>query len=492
MAHNEEKDLLTKAKEHIQALEAEIQRLTAPPLAFTTVLKVLDKERVLVASSNGPVIATVGPPKDAVLPPEVLALFKLKSTKGLQSGDLLVINGMGAIVDKMDLPLAGAEATIKRVFDGEMMEIDAGMGAALVFKGLVAECVKPGDVVQMDRTGNVALRIIPKDTSAHSVETATGVTWADIGGQDSAKAALQEAIEGPIKHHKLYLAYGKKPLKGILLSGSPGNGKTLLAKACANAVREAHGAKEADTAFIYVKGPEVLNMWVGNTEAQIRGLFARAREHKENYGYPAVMFIDEADAILGKRGSSHGSVLASTVVPTFLAEMDGMSDSGCFVLLATNRQDVLDPAIVREGRIDRKVVVARPQMKEAAVILRIHLGKTKTKDNPDELAGLAAAELFSEAYQLYRVGLKGKGVHVFHIRHLVSGAMLAGTVDLATSVAIQRDSATGRASGLVKDDIKAAVEQVVQANRNLNHDDDLMLFAEQHGAEIDGIQRMAA
>ena len=489
----QEKDLLTRAKEHIAALEGEINRLMSPPLSFATVLKVLDKERVLVSAGSGPVIATVGPPAGVKLDPEVEAMFKLKSTKGLKPGETLTVNGMGAITDKIEVPLAGAEATVRRVFGDEMMEIDSGMGAALVFKGQVADCVRPGDTVQMDRTGNVALKLVPKDNTSYSVETATGVTWADIGGQDHAKDALQEAVAGPVTHAKLYKAYGKRPLKGVLLSGPPGCGKTLLAKACANAVREAHGADEAETAFIYVKGPEVLNMWVGNTEAQIRGLFTRAREHKERHGYPAVMFIDEADAILGKRGSQHGSVLASTVVPTFLAEMDGMSDSGCFVLLATNRQDVLDPAIVREGRIDRKVVVARPQMREAAAILRIHLGKTKTKDNPDELAGVAAAELFSDTHRLYRVGLKGKGMHDFHIKHLVSGAMLAGVVDVATSLAIARDAAANKgASGLVKEDMHAAVLHIVKANRNLNHDDDLLLFGETHGAEVEGVQRVAA
>lgn len=483
-----EKDVLAAAKEHIQMLESEIIRLMSPPHSLTTVLKHLDDTRIMVASGGGAVIVELPPqldkdgkPKKARIPAPPI-------------GSLLTVNGNGAIIDSIEVPLAGAEATVKRVFDGDMMEIEGGLGggAALVFKGQIAECVKPGDTVQMDRSGLVALKIIPKDRSAHSVETATGVSWTDIGGQDDAKNALIEAVEGPIKQAKLWKAYSKRPLKGVLLSGPPGCGKTLLAKATANAVREAHGADESHTAFIYVKGPEVLNMWVGNTEAQIRGLFARAREHKEAYGYPAVVFIDEADAILGKRGGHHASVLASTVVPTFLAEMDGMSDSGAFILLATNRQDILDPAVVREGRIDRKVVVGRPGLKESAQILSIHVKKTKVADDPNELAGTAAAEMFHESHLLYRVGIKGKGVHNFYIRNLVSGAMLAGVVDMATSIAIRRDSTTGKASGLVKDDMQQAVKQIVKANRNLNHEDDLVMFAEQHGAEIEGVQRIAA
>ena len=484
---SDDKELIGKMKEHIELLEAELERLVTPPLALASMLKDLGAGRVLVASGGSAVIVDLPfrrgkdgkPMKTRVDAPDV--------------GTQLLVNGGGAILEAVDVPLAGAEATVKRVFDGDMMEIESGMGAVMIFKGMIADCVKPGDTVQLDRSGMVALKVIEKDRTAYSVETATGVSWADIGGQEQAKSALQEAVEGPVKHAKLYRAYGKRPLKGVLLSGPPGCGKTLLAKATANAIREAHGAGESQTAFIYVKGPEVLNMWVGNTEGQIRGLFARAKEHHATYGYPAVIFIDEADAILGKRGSHHGSVLASTVVPTFLAEMDGMVDSGAFVLLATNRQDTLDPAIVREGRIDRKVHVGRPLMPDAAKVLSIHIRKTKAND-PDELAGLAAAELFSEIPErlLYRVGLKGKSVVPFYIRHLVSGAMLAGVVDVATSIAIQRDAATGKASGLTKDDVTQAVVQVTKANHGLNHDDALMAFAEEQGAEIEGVQRIAA
>lgn len=475
-------DLLERAQTHIKELEGEILRLTSPPHTMVTLQRVLDKDRVLVASRDGSVIVEVPEGRD---------------TSKLYPGQLLTINGVGAIVDEFEQELAGGEATVKRVFTSDMMEIDGGVGTpVLIFKGAVASCVKPGDIVQLDRTGTVALKVVPKDRTEFSIETATGVSWDDIGGQDEAKQMLREAIEGSLKFSSLFKAYGVRPLKGVLLSGPPGCGKTLLAKATANAVREVHGAAESSTGFIYVKGPEVLNMWVGNSEAQVRGLFSRGREHKEKYGYPAVIFIDEADAILGKRGSHHGSVLASTIVPTFLAEMDGMEDSGSFVLLATNRQDILDPAIVRDGRIDRKVRVDRPQPKDAVQILSIHLGKTKVADDTNQLAGAAAAELFSEKYLLYKVGLKGHGVQQFHIRHLISGAMLAGVVDMAKSNAIKRDTASGvakpKASGIKVEDITSAVAQVVAANRNLNHDDDLLMFAEQHGAEIEAVQRVAA
>ena len=496
-----DKDVLAQAKLHIETLETEIKRLNEPPFSFATVLRRLDNERLLVGGGQGPVV--VGVPDPELIPAEFKTDELLKSIAKVRklfrkskSGDLLLLNGAGAPVDLMQVELSGMEATVKRVFEGDQMELDGGMGGggAIVWKGQVADCVKAGDTVLLDRTGSVAMRIVPKDRSAHSVETATGVTWADIGGQDEAKQVLMEAIIEPIKHVKYFSAYNKRSIKGCLLSGPPGCGKTMLAKAVANAVRQAHGKDEAQTAFIYVKGPEVLNMWVGNTEAQIRGLFAQAREHQEEHGYPAVLFIDEADAILGKRGGHHASVLSSTIVPSFLAEMDGLVNSGAFVLLATNRPDTLDPAITREGRIDRKVPVGRPAMKESAQILSIHLKKTNLASGSDvpTLVGVAAVELFNGSHELYKVGLKGKGVHAFHVKHLVSGAMLAGVVDQAISVAIQRDVKAGNISGVCEEDMTQAVVQVVRSNRGLNHEDDLHLFAEAHGTEVEGVQRIAA
>lgn len=472
-------ELLEKARAHIIELEQELQRLMSPPHTLATVLKQIDDATLLVSGD-----------KIISVPEEV------KGTT-FQPGQQITVNGMGAFVGTVDLRLSGVEAVVKRVFT-DMLEIEGGASGAvaLIFKGAVSACetVKPGDTVQLDRTGSVALRVVPKDNSKHAVETATGVTWADIGGQEEAIKVLREAIEGPLLRAKLWQAYGKRPIKGVLLHGAPGCGKTLLAKATANAIREAHGGDEAATAFIYVKGPEVLNMWVGNTEAQIRALFAQSKEHWETHGFPATIFIDEADAILGVRGSRHGSILSSTVVPTFLAEMDGLVNSGAFVLLATNRPDTLDPAITREGRIDRKVAVNRPGMRETAQILNIHLKKTKVahETRADQLAGVAAAELFSDAHVLYRVGLKGKGVFPFYIRSLLSGALLAGVVDMATSVAIERDAEAGKASGLTEADVTEAVQQVVKANKGLNHEADLHLFAEAHGAQIEGVQRVAA
>src|SRR3990167_2927964 len=340
-----ERELVIKLKEHIQELNADIARLMSAPLKLGTVCQQLG-ERLLI---NGDSLIDLpervpnGVEEDGQIKWRKLSKVELK--KFAAPGNLLVLNGANQAVECIETELPGMEVTIKRVFvDSPMMEIEAGpTGGAgvIVFKGRVADEVKLGDIVQLDRSGTVGLKIIPKDRTDYSVSVETGICFADIGGQDEAVATLLEAIEGPLKHADLYKAYGKKSLKGVLLAGPPGCGKTLLAKATVSDIAKSHSKADAATGFIYVKGPEILSMWVGNSESAVRSLFKRAKEHKLEHGYPAVIFVDEAESILAKRGNGihSGSVLSGTIVPTFLAEMDGLEDSGAFVLLATNRPD---------------------------------------------------------------------------------------------------------------------------------------------------------
>lgn len=303
--------------------------------------------------------------------------------------------------------------------------------------------------VLLDASKTVVVRSRPVNVKTYAAPI-QHISWDDIGGLADAKLALREAIEFPITHAHLYRAYSHRGPKGVMLSGPPGCGKTLLAKAAASAIARMHNS-EANTGFIYVKGPELLSKWVGESEAAVRQLFSRARGHYSQHGYPAVLFLDEADALLAARGSGVG-VLTSTMVPAFLAEMDGLEDSGAIVVLATNRPQLLDSAVIREGRIDRKIAVTRPERDAVADILTIH-SRTLTTSGLD-VPQLVTNALWSDNYKLFDFnGVEG------HLRHTVSGAMLAGIIAKAKSQALHRDIGLGlgRASGVQSQDVLDAV-----------------------------------
>lgn len=304
----------------------------------------------------------------------------------------------------------------------------------------------------------------PLEASRFSPAAIPGVTWDDIGGLANAKADMMEAIELPYKHKELFEHYGKRPIKGILLSGSPGNGKTMLGKAAANALARIHGGESARTGFLYVKAPEVLNQYVGQTEQTIRDMFMDANRHFVEHGYPAVIFIDEADAILATRGSRNIGI-GNTIVPAFLTEMDGLEASTAIVILATNRPDILDPAIVREGRIDRKIHVDRPNLETAKIIVKLYLCKfpISSEYEMDVLAEGLATEIFNPD----RYVKDDK-----RLCDIVSGALIASCVDLAVSSAIHRDILTGDKGGIMPDDILYAVDRITHQNKAVNHDFD--------------------
>lgn len=301
----------------------------------------------------------------------------------------------------------------------------------------------------------------PLEASPFSV-TIPNILWDDIAGLEQAKQDLVEAIEMPHLYKEMYKHYGKRSVKGLLLSGDPGCGKTMLGKAAANSLSKIYGAESAKTGFLYIKGPEILNQYVGQTEQTIRELFIDASRHKDVHGYPAVIFIDEADAILAARGSRTLG-MNNTVVPAFLTEMDGMEDSDAVVILATNRPDVLDPAIIREGRIDRKVHVSRPDLETSIKIAHLNLSKypIHKKFEAVDLATGLAKELFSTNRMVGEDKL---------LKSIISGAMIATCVDLAVASAMRRDMQGEGYSGISGEDIMTAVERIHHQNQHLGHE----------------------
>lgn len=380
------------------------------------------------------------------------------------------------------LPAVGSAFRVTRIGVGEenvdaLIEIDAGGELRTVLdNGFTAEV---GDRVLLDPSGLTVQYVRPpekKDKTAPPQQT----TWDDIGGLADAKQALRDAVELPHKFPELFKRYKQKPSKGVLLLGPPGCGKTMLGKAVSSSLAQLHGDSSSD-GFIYVKGPEILSKWVGEAEAAVRELFTRARKHKAAHGYDAVIFIDEADAILSARGQSIGNT-SHTIVPQFLVELDGLEESGAILILATNRASALDPAVTREGRVDRKVKVSRPNAETATEILRIHL-----RDMPlafeEDAADFVRILLFSDEYPLVQLNTDDGPLKV-HLRHTISGAMLAGVLQKAKGYAINRDISSGHVDGVRREDIAKALATTQEETKNTRLDDVIREVAETTNAIV--------
>lgn len=341
------------------------------------------------------------------------------------------------------------------------------------------------DRVVVDGSFSILIRTLPCEDNDRYRISEPNVSWDDIGGLEDAKRQIRSAIELPFKRPDVFAHYKMKRPRGILLFGPPGNGKTLLVRAAAHALAEIHGKQAVVTGYRYVKSPELLDKWIGNTERAIRNNFNDGRQHFRQFGYPALHVYDEAEAIMPQRGSRRSSDIADTMVPMFLGEMDGAdeteTEANPIVFLLSNRADTMDPAITRPGRISRHIKIDRPDLDTALTILGLHSKECPFAREQQRRAilAIAANDLYSKGRLLYRVNNE----HDFTLGDAVSGAMLVGIVEEAKDMAMHRDLESGNMTGVTTDDFKVAIDRVFHQQRGMNHSYDLTDFAENHGLQ---------
>jgi len=339
---------------------------------------------------------------------------------------------------------------------------------------LVHSNLKSGDEVRVDSNYRMALEML-SSTKSHEyyLDTVPELPWEKVGGQEAALQAIKDAIELPLLHPDLFAKFHHATPKGFLLYGPPGCGKTLIGKATAFNLTKQLGEKsrtEMREYFMHVKGPEILNMWVGESERIVREIFATARE-KRKEGFMPFLFIDEAESILGTRRASRHSNILSTLVPMFCSEMDGIDSlNDVVIILASNRADLIDPAILRPGRIDRKIKVDRPDKEGTREVYRIYLTDDLPYDGvlAKEADGIGASiERLIERFvdwqfarrdenKFLEVTLRSGRKETYYRSDLISGAIIASIVERAKGIAIKRAIGTQQEEGIRETDLQLA------------------------------------
>ncbi|MGB4068127.1 MAG: AAA family ATPase [Nitrospira sp.] len=445
------------------------------------------------------------------------------SNTDLKIGTQILVNEAYAVIKTLGYDQNGPILKLaEAMLDGRLrFEQEMGRQSLILQRStdLVGVELKAGDEIRIDPSHRVAIeKLGDRKASRHVLDETPKITWEQIGGQNEAIAAIRKAIEYPLLHAKTFEQFKFSQPKGFLLYGPPGCGKTLIGQAAAGSlaklVSESKPEHQSDGdkrppvtggAFLHVKGPEILNMWLGESERMVRDLFEQARARRRDGALPFI-FIDEAESILGTRRAMRSFNISNTLVPMFCSEMDGIESlHDVVIILASNRPDLIDPAVLRPGRIDRKIKVSRPNRDAAAEIMRVYL----TSDLPLDPALVqerggehvrAVASLVEEIIEsifrrteenrLLSIRLRNGRNKVLYRGDLVSGAILASIVQRAKEKAIDRTVQSGQPSGLQPKDFLDSVSAEFREGDMLPPDDaaeEWLKLLDHHPEQVVGV-----
>ena len=466
--------MLREARDRVATLQEEVAKLTQPPAAYGIVLGTNDDGTVDVLTNSRKMRVALHPDIDATL---------------LERGSEVVLNDSLNVVMARSAESTGDVVSLKEVLEDGVRAIVTGRGdddrVCELSDALRGAHLRAGDLLRLDsRSGLLLERLAQPEVEHLLLEEVPDISYDDIGGLDRQIEAIADAVELPFLHGDLFAEHQLPAPKGILLYGPPGCGKTLIAKAVANSlakkVAARTGADKGRSYFINIKGPELLNKYVGETERQIRMVFQRAREKSEE-GWPVIVFFDEMDSMFRTRGTGISSDMESTIVPQLLAEIDGVEGlRNVIVIGATNREDLIDPAILRPGRLDVKIRIDRPDAESARQIFARYLtsevpvAKTEVDKQGDLKQAIIAMidttveEMYatSDANRFLEVTYQNGDREVLYFRDFASGAMIENIVRRAKKLAIKRLLAGGE-RGVATPDLVDSIRQEFREHEDL-------------------------
>jgi len=490
---------LQEAKAQIESLRLEIEKLTAPPSSYA-----------LFCSLNPDDTANV------YLSGRKMRVSVHSSIRGkdLKKGQEVILNEALNIIEVRGFDPQGQVVRLKDTVDDRRALVQLHHDEERVVElgdPLLNEHLSVGDHLLFDARSGYVIEKLPKaEMEELVIEEVPNVGYGDVGGLDKELEQVTDAVELPFLYPQLFAEHKLTPPKGVLLYGPPGCGKTLIAKAVANSIAKKLGhlsGKEVRSYFLHVKGPELLNKYVGESERQIREVFAKARD-KAAKGNPVIVFFDEMDALFRTRGSGISSDMESTIVPQFLAEIDGVESlHNVIVIGASNRQDLIDPAVLRPGRLDVKIKIPRPEKQGAKDIFAKYLTPDLpyAKEELDRHGGdpsvMVAHLIEITAEAMYAVTEENRFLEVtyangekemLHFKDFSSGALIEGIVSRAKKVAVKRAIGTGE-RGIREEDLIRAMREEFKSNEDLpntTNPDDWARISGKKGEKIVHVRTM--